>query len=429
VLLSDAKVSSFLAEHFVLYWSTVRPAPKVTIDFGNGHLLERTLKGNTIFYVVRSDGRVVDAVPGVYLPDAFLSELNQSLELLALSDAEVLERHATEAVTLRFQAVGMNSASAVATLSKAPVQGPLIRAIEPTTVSKAVLQSPMIAGLEDPHPATTETPSIVDVSSLPLTTDELEEAYLPGPGTLAERALEGRLGKQRQGPSPRGPSLVCRALEPAGAGRLPIAHLQGHPEGRHRRPVPRSEGRRYARHRLARRGLEAASSRTRGADCSLRKANARAMDLRVLTFNIRYDTPKDGPNAWEFRREMALEMVASVGCHIVGFQEVLARQRADLEAGLEGLQLGRPGARRRWRRRAVLSGRPVQPGGSRLGNILVVPHAGSSGQPGLGCATDPYLHLGQAGPGRQRIHRLQTATGIIVARSRGRKARACFSTA
>ena len=60
------------------------------------------------------------------------------------------------------------------------------------------------------------------------------------------------------------------------------------------------------------------------------------MDLRVLTFNIRYDTPKDGPNAWEFRREMALEMVASVGCHIVGFQEVLARQRADLEAGLEG---------------------------------------------------------------------------------------------
>jgi hypothetical protein len=190
VLLSDAKVSSFLAEHFVLYWSTVRPAPKVTIDFGNGHLLERTLKGNTIFYVVRSDGRVVDAVPGVYLPDAFLSELNQSLELLALSDAEVLERHATEAVTLRFQAVGMNSASAVATLSKAPVQGPLIRAIEPTTVSKAVLQSPMIAGLEDPHPATTETPSIVDVSSLPLTTDELEEAYLPGPGTLAERALK-----------------------------------------------------------------------------------------------------------------------------------------------------------------------------------------------------------------------------------------------
>ena len=34
----------------------MRPAPKVTIDFGNGHTLERTLKGNTIFYVMRADG-------------------------------------------------------------------------------------------------------------------------------------------------------------------------------------------------------------------------------------------------------------------------------------------------------------------------------------------------------------------------------------
>lgn len=60
------------------------------------------------------------------------------------------------------------------------------------------------------------------------------------------------------------------------------------------------------------------------------------MDLRALTFNIRYDTVKDGLNAWGFRREKALQLVRAQGCHVVGFQEVMAHQRADLEAGLDG---------------------------------------------------------------------------------------------
>jgi endonuclease/exonuclease/phosphatase family metal-dependent hydrolase len=58
------------------------------------------------------------------------------------------------------------------------------------------------------------------------------------------------------------------------------------------------------------------------------------MDLRALTFNIRYDNPRDGINAWKYRREMALELVRSQCCHVVGFQEVMPHQRADLEAGL-----------------------------------------------------------------------------------------------
>jgi endonuclease/exonuclease/phosphatase family metal-dependent hydrolase len=60
------------------------------------------------------------------------------------------------------------------------------------------------------------------------------------------------------------------------------------------------------------------------------------MDLRALTFNIRYDTVSDGPNAWGFRKERAIDLVRSQRCHVVGFQEVLAHQREDLELALRG---------------------------------------------------------------------------------------------
>jgi hypothetical protein len=44
----------------------------VTIDFGDGRKLERTLTGNSIHYVLANDGTVVDALPGLYSPNRFL---------------------------------------------------------------------------------------------------------------------------------------------------------------------------------------------------------------------------------------------------------------------------------------------------------------------------------------------------------------------
>ena len=49
--------------------------PKVTIDFGDGRKLERTLTGNSIHYVLDTQGRVIDALPGLYGPKAFLHGL------------------------------------------------------------------------------------------------------------------------------------------------------------------------------------------------------------------------------------------------------------------------------------------------------------------------------------------------------------------
>jgi len=74
-LYANQEISRLLRERFILHWQSVRPAPRVTIDFGDGRRLERTLTGNSIHYVLDSRGRVVDALPGLYGPQAFLHEL------------------------------------------------------------------------------------------------------------------------------------------------------------------------------------------------------------------------------------------------------------------------------------------------------------------------------------------------------------------
>jgi endonuclease/exonuclease/phosphatase family metal-dependent hydrolase len=54
------------------------------------------------------------------------------------------------------------------------------------------------------------------------------------------------------------------------------------------------------------------------------------LDVKVLTFNIRYDNPKDGPNRWASRREMAAGLIRRFDGDFVCLQEVLPRQKADL---------------------------------------------------------------------------------------------------
>ena len=76
-LYANQQVSQLLRERFVLHWQSVRAVPKLTIDFGDGRKMERTLTGNSIHYVLDSEGRPIDALPGMYGPGAFLRELER----------------------------------------------------------------------------------------------------------------------------------------------------------------------------------------------------------------------------------------------------------------------------------------------------------------------------------------------------------------
>lgn len=58
--------------------------------------------------------------------------------------------------------------------------------------------------------------------------------------------------------------------------------------------------------------------------------------LRVMTFNIRYDTPDDGPNAWPHRRDRVAALIRYHDADAIGLQEALLHQLTDLDTRLPG---------------------------------------------------------------------------------------------
>lgn len=78
VLYTNSQVSQTLRDRFILHWQSVRPAPHITIDFGDGRKLERTITGNSIHYILDAEARPIDALPGLYGPAAFLRALGQT---------------------------------------------------------------------------------------------------------------------------------------------------------------------------------------------------------------------------------------------------------------------------------------------------------------------------------------------------------------
>jgi endonuclease/exonuclease/phosphatase family metal-dependent hydrolase len=58
--------------------------------------------------------------------------------------------------------------------------------------------------------------------------------------------------------------------------------------------------------------------------------------LSVLTFNIRYNNPGDGENAWPHRKAMAAGVIRERAADVVGLQEALKGQLDDLLAALPG---------------------------------------------------------------------------------------------
>ena len=77
-LYANAEIGKVLHDRFILHWKSVRPVPKVTIDFGDGRKLQRTLTGNSIHYILDCNGQTIDALPGLYGPKAFLRELERA---------------------------------------------------------------------------------------------------------------------------------------------------------------------------------------------------------------------------------------------------------------------------------------------------------------------------------------------------------------
>lgn len=163
VLYADAELSAYLRERFELLWTSERPVPRVTVDFGDGRVLERTVAGNSAHFVLDRRGRPVDVLPGLYGPRAFRSAL-ESAERLARESGGLEDEAAAQAV-LGFHRDRLNRLGLVAdvrrqaplaglpatlantqllTLSKGPSELPIVRAAQlgPQPSIGAVLPNP-----------------------------------------------------------------------------------------------------------------------------------------------------------------------------------------------------------------------------------------------------------------------------------------------
>jgi len=180
VLLSNPEVADVLNREVVPCWETVRPAPQVTINFGNGRVLRRTLQGNTVILLCLPDGRVVDAFPGVYVPRDFLAELKGTLDFLRgdgrhLSPERLRAWHEGQ-VTEAIRHEQMRT-----TLSKAFVESPLLAALgisaRPAPPGPAAQARPPVA-LADPGAALAAVSArIEDVSKQPASVEQLRVRY------------------------------------------------------------------------------------------------------------------------------------------------------------------------------------------------------------------------------------------------------------
>lgn len=101
LLYSNSEISKYLRDNYILHWKSVRPAPRITIDFGDGRKIERTVTGNSIHYILDDDGKIIDALPGLYSPKAFLIYLTQAKQVNDAIDGK--DRRVQDLALMRYR--------------------------------------------------------------------------------------------------------------------------------------------------------------------------------------------------------------------------------------------------------------------------------------------------------------------------------------
>lgn len=169
LLYPDASVQRVLAG-YVLHWSSERPAPRITIDMGDGRTIERTITGNSVHYVLDASGRVIDAIAGLHAAPDFVARLDAARALAqrcGVREADrtcVAREHSARLASTRAAWLGLAAAGAPPweTLVRADVPAPAMpdaALAMPITVGKAAIEMPMLQ-LVAPQPIATASSPI-----------------------------------------------------------------------------------------------------------------------------------------------------------------------------------------------------------------------------------------------------------------------------
>lgn len=138
VLYPNAEVSKYLRENYILHWRSVRPAPRITIDFGDGRKIERTITGNSIHYVLDSNGVLIDAIPGLYSPSAFLKYIGRAAD--ANRSIQALPANQQNFARLKYRKTNFDEIFAARTKA---IETTGVKMAETRTGTLAILAAPM----------------------------------------------------------------------------------------------------------------------------------------------------------------------------------------------------------------------------------------------------------------------------------------------
>jgi len=176
-LFKDPEFKRLASNDVIVAWEMVRAVPKVEIDLGDGKKVKRTVRGNAVMYLCNSEGRVVDAYPGVYTPTDFMPMVREALPLAKLSEADAIAWHEARAEN------AVHTATMRATMSKVALEGPILNLMGARPIS-GVKSRP---SSNDPKVQRFErvAATVRDLSLTPMASDEVAIA-------VTNREIDGR---------------------------------------------------------------------------------------------------------------------------------------------------------------------------------------------------------------------------------------------
>ncbi|MDC0717482.1 hypothetical protein [Nannocystis bainbridge] len=194
LLYPDPAVRALLRDRFVLHWSSERPAPKITIDLGDGRQVVTTITGNSAHFVLDAAGRPVDVVPGLHAPAEFLAAL-QRAEALARRTAILAGPALRDALAAHHEARARDLDASFALMVGSAGRRPLPRGARPgPDLPRAGQAAPLAIGKMD-----VEAPLLRAIGEPvdPLTSRYDRIAELAAPAIVLSRASLGLLRTQQ----------------------------------------------------------------------------------------------------------------------------------------------------------------------------------------------------------------------------------------
>jgi len=183
VLYPDPAVHTLLRERFVLHWASERPAPKITIDLGDGHSVTTTITGNSAHFVLDSGGRPVDVVPGLYAPADFAAALARAGALAqrtvgltgaahgdALADHHEARVRALDDDWKRMSKAAGQRPRPLPGMRPPAAEAPRAGQAAPLAISKMAVEAPLLGATGEPvDPVAARLERIADVTAPAIT--------------------------------------------------------------------------------------------------------------------------------------------------------------------------------------------------------------------------------------------------------------------